>query len=177
MSESAQAVSGLLLFDTIVQDPGCLETGLCLLEADRVPDQQAYIASGVDRVGRPVVLYVSGTVIEVADVESATACARSKAEGATIGRLFVVAAGLDDDSIGDPPMLLDGWELEWLRWHVQDQPVDGETVVEISETLDNGEADPSAARTETEPSIPRLSDEEIQSLVGSWPVGMSGSRT
>ncbi len=56
MSEFAQPVSELLLFDTIVQDPDCLETGLRLLETDRVPGQQAYIASGVDRVGRRVVL-------------------------------------------------------------------------------------------------------------------------
>ena len=177
MSEFAQPVSEFLVFDAIVQDPDCLETGLRLLATDQVPDQQAYIASGVDRVGRPVVLYVSGTVIEIADVESALACARSKAEGATIGRLFVVAAGLDDVSIADPPILLDGWELEWLRWHVQDERVDGETVVEISEALDDGEADVSEARTETEPSLPRLSDEEIQSLMGSWPVGTSRSRT
>ena len=70
MGEFAPLISDQLLLDAIVQDPDCLETGLRLLETDRTPDKKACVASGFDRSGRPVVLYVTGDVIDVADVEA-----------------------------------------------------------------------------------------------------------
>ncbi len=52
MIEFAPPISDQLLLDAIVQDPGCLETGLRLLETDRTPDKKACVASGFDRTRR-----------------------------------------------------------------------------------------------------------------------------
>ena len=62
MSEFAPPISDQLLLDAIVQDPDCLETGLRLLETHRTPDKKACVASGFDRSGRAVVLYVKDIV-------------------------------------------------------------------------------------------------------------------
>ncbi len=173
MSEFAPPISDQLLLDAIVQDPDCLETGLRLLETDRTPDKKACVASGFDRSGRPVVLYVTGDVIDVADVEAGLAC-RTRPDVETIGRVLVVAADFHDDWDCNPPALPDGWELESLRWHIQNEMVDGEMVVEISEREDEGEGN--AAEAGMKSRVPRLTDEEIKSLVGSWPAGSTGGR-
>ncbi len=68
MSVFAPPISDQLLLDAIVQDPDCLETGLRLLETDRTSDKKACVASGFDRGGRPVVVYVTGDVNDVADL-------------------------------------------------------------------------------------------------------------
>ncbi len=125
MSEFAPPISDQLLLDAIVQAPDCLETGLRLLETDRTPDKKACVASGFDRSSRPVVLYVTGGVIDVADVKAALAC-RMRPDVETIGRVIVVAAGFHDDWNCNAPTLPGGWELESLRWHIQNEMVDGE---------------------------------------------------
>ena len=173
MSEFAPPISDQLLLDAIVQDPDCLETGLRLLETDRTPNKKACVASGFDRSGRPVVLYVTGDVIDVADVKAELAC-RTRPDVETIGRVLVVAADFHDDWNCNPPTLPDGWELESLRWHIQNEMVDGEMVVEISEGEDEGEGN--AAEAEMESLAPHLTHEEIESLVGSWPAGSTGGR-
>jgi len=171
MSEFAPPISDQLLLDAIVQGPDCLETGLRLFETDRTPDKKACVASGFDRSGRPVVLCVMGDVIDVADVKAALAC-RTRRDVATIGRVIVVAAGFHDDWNCNPPTLPDGWELESLRWQIQNEMVDGEMVVEISED----EGDGNSAEAGMESFAPCLTDEEIESLVGSWPAGSTGGR-
>ncbi len=171
MSAFAPSISDQLLFDALVRDPDCLEPGLRLLETDRTPDKKPYVASGFDRSGRPVVLYVTGDVIDVADVKAGLAC-RTRPDVETIGRVLVVAADFHDDWNCDPPTLLDGWELESLRWHIQNEMVDGEMVVEISEGDDEG----NSAEAGMESFVPRLTHKEIESLVGSCPVGPAGGR-
>ena len=173
MSEFAPPISDQLLLDAIVQDPDCLETGLRLLETDRTPDKKACVASGFDRSGRPVVLYVTGDVIDAADVNAGLAC-RTRPDVETIGRVLVVAADFHDDWNCNPPTLPDGWELESLRWHIQNEMVDGEIVVEISESEDEGEGN--AAEAGMKSRVPRLTDEEIGALLGSWPAGSTGGR-
>ncbi len=173
MSVYALPISDQLLLDALVQDPDCLETGLRLLETDRTPDKKACVASGFDRSGRPVVLYVMGGVIDVADVEMALAC-RTRPDVETIGRVLVVAADFHDDWNCNPPTLPGGWELESLRWHIQNEMVDGEMVVEISEGEDEGEGN--AAEAGMKSRVPPLTDEEIESLMGSWPAGSAGGR-
>ncbi len=171
MSEFAPLISDQLLLEVIVQDPDCLETGLRLLETDRNPDKKARVASGFDRSGRPVVLYVTGDVIDVADVKAELAC-RTRPDVETIGRVLVVAADFHDDWNCNPPTLPGGWELESLRWHIQNERVDGEMVVEISQ----GEYEGNSAEAEMESFVPRLTDEEIESLVGSGPASSAGGR-
>ncbi len=173
MSEFAPPISDQLLLDAIVQNPDCLETGLRLLQTDRTPDKKACVASGFDRSGRPVVLYVTGDVIDVADVKAELAC-RTRPDVETIGRVIVLATGFHDDWYSNPPTLPGGRELESLRWHIQNEMVDGEMVVEISEGEDEGEGN--AAEAEMKSRVPRLTDGEIESLVGSWPAGSTGGR-
>ena len=173
MSVFAPPINDQQLLDAIIQDPDCLESGLRLLETDRTSDQKPCVASGFDRSGRPVVLYVMGDVIDVADVKAALAC-RTRPDVETIGRVIVLAAGFDDDWNCNPPTLPGGWELESLRWHIQDERVEGEMVVEISEGEYEGEGD--SAEAEMESFVPRLTNEEIESLVGSGPAGSAGGR-
>jgi hypothetical protein len=173
MSKFAPPVSHQLLLDAIIQDPDCLETGLHLLETDPTPDKKACVASGFDRSGRPVVLCVMGDVIDVADVEAAMGCRRCP-DVETIGRVIVLAAGFRDDWNCDPQTLSGGWELEPLRWHRQNENVDGEMVVEISDGEDEGGGDSAEAGMES--LVPRLTNEEIGSLVGSGPGGSTGGR-
>jgi hypothetical protein len=173
MSVFAPSISDQLLFDALVRDPDCLEPGLRLLETDRTPDKKPYVASGFDRSGRPVVLYVKDDVINVADVKAALAH-RLRPDAETIGRVIVLATGFHDDWYCNPPALPGGWELESLRWHVQNKMVDGEMVVEISEGA--YEVEGNSAEAGLESFAPRLTDEEIESLVGSCPVGPAGGR-
>ena len=173
MSVFAPPISDQQLLDAIVQHPDCLETGLHLLQTDRTPDKKACVASGFDRSSRPVVLYVTGDVIDVADVKAALAC-RTRPDVETIGRVLVVAADFHDDWNCNPPTLPGGWELESLRWHIRNEMVDGEMVVEISEGEDEREGN--AAEAGMESHVPRLTDEEIKSLVGSWPADSTGGR-
>ena len=173
MSEFAPPISNQRLLDAIVQDPDCLETGLRLLETDRNPDKKARVASGFDRSGRPVVLYVTGDVIDVADVKAELAC-RTRPDVETIGRVLVVAAGFHDDWNCNPPTLPGGWELESLRWHIRNEMVDGEMVVEISEGEDEGEG--TVAEAEMKSRAPHLTHEEIESLVGPWPAASTGGQ-
>ena len=168
MSEFAPPISDQLLLDAIVQDSDCLEAGLRLLVTDRTPDKQACVASGFDRSGRPVVLYVTGKIVDVADVEPALAC-RTPPHGETIGRVIVVAAGFHDDWNCNSPTLPGAWELELLRWRIQNERVDGETVVEISDGENEGTG--SSAEAEMKSIVPCLTSEEIESLVGSWQAG------
>ena len=173
MSVFAPSISDQLLFDALVRDPDCLEPGLRLLETDRTPDKKPYVASGFDRSGRPVVLYVKDDVINVADVNAALAH-RLRPDAETIGRVIVLATGFHDDWYCNPPALPGGWELESLRWHIQNKMVDGEMVIEISECEDEGEGN--AAEAGMKSRVPRLTDEEIKSLVGSWPADSTGGR-
>jgi len=163
MSEFAPPITDQLLLTAIVQDPDCLETGLRLLETDRTPDKKAYVASGFDRSGRPVVLYVTGDVIDVGDVNVGLAC-RTLPDVETIGRVLVVAAGFHDNWKCNPPTLPGGWELESLRWHIRDERVDGEMIVEILEGEDEGEGNVAEAGGKSR--VPHLTNEEIESLVG-----------
>ncbi len=173
MSEFAPPISDQLLLDAIVHDPDCLEAGLRLLVTDRTPDRKACVASGFDRNGRPVVLCVMGEVIDVADVKAALACC-TRPDVETIGRVVVVAAGFHDDWNCNPPTLPGGWELESLRWHIRNEMVDGEMVVEISEGEDEGEG--TVAEAGMKSRAPRLTHEEIESLVGPWPAASTGGR-
>ncbi len=173
MSVFAPPISDQQLLDALVQDPDCLETGLRLLETDRTPDQKLCVASGFDRGGRPVVLYVKDDIIDVADVKLALA-RRTRPDVETSGRVIVLATGFHDDWYSNPPTLPGGRELESLRWHIQNEMVDGEMVVEISENEFEGEDDSAEAGMRS--FVPRLTDEEIESLVGSCPVGPAGGR-
>ena len=173
MSVFAPPISDQLLLDAIVQDPDCLETGLRLVETDRTPNRKPCVASGFDRSGRPVVLYVKDDFIDVADVKAALAC-RTRPDVETIGRVIVLATGFHDDWNRNPPTLSGGWELESLRWHIQNERVDGEMVVEISEGEYEGEGNSADAGMES--FVPSLTDEEIESLVGSSPAGSAGGR-
>ena len=173
VSVFAPPISDQLLLDAIVQDPDCLETGLRLLETDQTPDKKACVASGFDRSGRPIVLYVKHDVINVADVRAALAC-RARSDVETIGRVIILATGFCDDWNCNPPALPGGWELESLRWHIQNEMVDGEMVVEISEGEDEGEGN--AAEAGMKSRVPHLTYEEIKSLVGSWPADSTGGR-
>jgi hypothetical protein len=105
-------------------------------------------------------------VIDIGDVKAALAC-RTCPDVETIGRVIVLATGFRDDWNRNPPPLPGGWELESLRWHIQNEMVDGEMVVEISE----GEHEGNSAEAELESFVPRLTDEEIESLVGSGSAG------
>ncbi len=171
MSVFAPPISGQQLLDALVQDPDCLETGLRLLETDRTPDQKLCVASGFDRSGRPVVLYVVDDVIDVADLKAALAC-RTRSNVETSGRVIVLATGFHDDWNCNPPTLPGSWELESLRWHIQNEKVEGEMVVEISED----EYEDDSAEAGIESFVPRLTNEEIESLVGSCPAGPAGGR-
>ncbi len=173
MSVYALPISDQLLLDALVQDPDCLETGLRLLETDRTPDKKACVASGFDRSGRPIVLYVKDDIIDVADVKPALA-RRTRPDVETSGRVIVLATGFHEDWYCNPPKLPDGWELESLRWHIQDERVEGEMVVEISEGEYEGEGN--SVEAEMESFVPRLTDEEIASLVGSGQAGSAGGR-
>ncbi len=118
-------------------------------------------------------LYVVGDVIDVADVKAELAC-RTRPDVQTIGRVLVVAAGFHDDWNCNPPTLPGGWELESLRWHIRNEMVDGEMVVEISEGEDEGEG--TVAEAGIKSRAPRLTHEEIESLVGPWPAASAGGR-
>ena len=173
MSVFAPSVSDQLLLDALVQDPDCLETGLRLLETHQTPHKKACVASGFDRSGRPVVLYVNDDVTDVADVKAALAC-RMRPDVETIGRVIVLATGFHDDWNCNPPTLPGEWELELLRWHIRSEMVDGEMVVEISEG--EYEAECNSAEAGMESFVPRLTNEEIESLVGSQSTGSAGGR-
>ncbi len=170
MSEFAPPISDQCLLDAITEDPDCLETGLLLFETNRTPDKKACVASGFDRNGRPVVLYVTGDVIDVADVKAALACRARQGVGNN-GRVLVLAADFNDDWNYAPPMLPGGWELESLHWQAQNE-VDGEVVVEISDGEDEGEGH--VAEAEMKSRVPGLTDGEIESLVGPWPARSTG---
>ena len=132
MSVFAPPISDQLLLDALVKEPDCLETGLRLLETHQTSHKKACVASGFDRSDRPVVLYVKDIVIDVDDVKAALAC-RTRSDVETSGRVIVLATGFHDDWNCNPPTLPGGWELESLRWHIRNEMVDGEMVVEISE--------------------------------------------
>ena len=154
----------LFLLHSIILDPDCLEPGLRLLAMDRVPDRQAYLAWGLDRCDRPVLLYVARGVVHRRDLREAVVPLahalygqRSREFGdAQTGRVLAVAAAYSSDLLSGCPTVLDDWTLELVLCRSGTDDVTEDDVTGQEEAgLD-------------EPRVARLSAEEVESLVGSW---------
>ena len=149
----------LFLLHSIILDPDCLEPGLRLLAMDRVPDRQAYLAWGLDRCDRPVLLYVAGGVVGRRDLREAVVPLahalygqRSREFGdARTGRVLAVAAAYSSDLLSGCPTVMDDWTLELMLCRSGTD--------EVTEQEEAGL---------DEPRVARLSAEEVESLVGSW---------
>ena len=149
----------LFLLHSIILDPDCLEPGLRLLAMDRVPDRQAYLAWGLDRCDRPVLLYVARGVVRRRDLREAVVPLahalygqRSREFGdAQTGRVLAVAAAYSSDLLSGCPTVLDDWTLELVLCRSGTDDVTGQEEAGLDE-----------------PRVARLSAEEVESLVGSW---------
>ena len=180
-TESSRTPAAIDLLYSIIRDPDTVEPGLRLLAMDHEGVPGACLACGLDRSKRWVVLYVTPGVVDEpalsdALASMAAAVSRTSAESGGLpkeglagpgARILVVAAGFGSALLRGPPRLGYG-ELELLRWSAGAEPV-GENPGE--EWRDARVAD---AGSEVDP--PHLTPEEIDSLVGSWPVGAAESR-
>ena len=189
VTDSNHRVDTLLLFRAIIEDPGSLEAGLRLLTVDRVQSQDAYVAWGLDRIQRPVVVYVTGATVERRQINEALtpwidARSTSPSKSRSIsddaaGRVLAIATDFGAHLRFGPPVVFRDWEVELLLWNGAAQTTDeillesleatnrdgvgaGDSRGEESEAP-SGDADPPGAGRA------RLTPEEIESLVGSWP--------
>jgi hypothetical protein len=165
----------LALLHSIILDPDNLEPGLRLLAMDHEKLPGACLAWGLDHLDRCVVLYVTPGIVHRTHLNEAVSLLASRFPRPTFwtagerppvsgegsagppARLLVIAAGFGSELLSGPPALA-GWTLELLQW--------------------SGEAEGvgfhGGFHWGNEASLPYLTSEEVESVLGAWPAGLEG---